>query len=207
MDDSASPTLTLALLMVVVVAVQTFLRLFGVDPWTFALAWPLTERPWTLVTSVFAHAGFGHLLTNLVGLAILGLLLERRTSPIRFYTFFLATGIVAGVTQVTVATFVLGQPAAVLGASGAVFALFGYVLAGNRLTKAAASGISIRPRTQLLAIVTVAVVLTVVTAGQRDALIAHFTGLVLGIVAGRDHLLRPGQPEPTDRVGTDVPGR
>jgi membrane associated rhomboid family serine protease len=207
MDDSASPTLTLALLMVVVVAVQTFLRLFGVDPWTFALTWPLTERPWTLLTSVFAHAGFGHLLSNLVGLAILGLLLERRTSPVRFYAFFLATGIVAGVMQVTVATLVLGRPAAVLGASGAVFALFGYVLAGNRLTKAAASGISIRPRTQLLAIVIVAVVLTLVTAGQRDALIAHFTGLVLGIVAGREHLLRPGRSEPADGMGTDVPGR
>lgn len=191
MDDSASPTLTLVLLMVAVVIVQALLGLLAVDPWTLALAWPLEERPWTLVTSVFAHDGLGHLLTNLVGLAILGLVLERRTSASRFYAFFVLTGIIAGVMQITIAMVVFGQRAAVLGASGAIFGLFGYVLAGNRLTDAAASSISVRARTQLLAVVVLAVVLTIVTAGERSALIAHFTGLLIGILAGREHLLRP----------------
>lgn len=195
MVETRSPTLTLVLLAVVVALVQALLVVLGLDPWTFALAWPLDDRPWTLLTSVFAHADLGHLLQNLLGLAILGFVLERRTSPARFYAFFLVTGVVAGAMQVAVAVLVFDQSgAAVLGASGAIFALFGYVLAGNRLTEAATSGISVRARTQLLAVVVLAVALTVVTAGERSALIAHFTGLVIGILAGREHLLRPSQP-------------
>jgi membrane associated rhomboid family serine protease len=196
MAATRSPTLTLVLLAVFIGVVQAVLWAFGVDPWTFALAWPLANRPWTLLTSVFAHADVGHLLQNLLGLAILGVVLERRTSPARFYAFFVLTGILAGVMQITVAVLVFGQSgAAVLGASGSIFALFGYVLAGNRLTDAAAAGISVRARTQLLAVVVVAVALTVVTASARSALIAHFTGLVIGILAGREHLLRPSRTE------------
>ena len=191
MADSSSPTLTLAALAVVVGVVQVLLALVGVDPWYFALAWPLTDHPWTLVTSVFAHASVGHLLSNLLGLVLVGMFLERRTSPGRFYAFFLAAGIVAGVVQVVVTTLVFGQYTTVMGASGAVFALLGYVLAGNRLTETIAAGIEISPRVQLTAVLGVAGLLTVVTAGAGVALIAHFTGLSLGLLAGREHLLRP----------------
>jgi len=191
MDDPSSPTLTLAALAVVVGAVQVLLALVGVDPWHFALAWPLADRPWTLVTSIFAHGSLGHLLSNLLGLVLVGIFLERRTSPGRFYAFFLAAGIVAGVAQVAVTTLVFGQGTAVLGASGAVFALLGYVLAGNRLTETIAAGSEVSPRVQLTAVLGVAGILTVATAGAGVALIAHFTGLSLGLVAGREHLLRP----------------
>lgn len=193
MREPSSPTLTLALLAVGVSTFQALLWVFGVSPWLFALVWPLDHRPWTLLTSIFAHASIEHLLTNLLGLVLLGLLLERRTSPTRFYAFFLVTGMAAGIAQVTVATFLLGEPAAVLGASGAIFGLFGYVLAGNRLTDVAAAGVSIRPRVQLVVLLVVATGLTLISAGEKVALIAHFTGLVIGIVAGREHLLRPSR--------------
>ncbi|MFB6188818.1 MAG: rhomboid family intramembrane serine protease [Halapricum sp.] len=187
----SSPTLTLVLAICTVAIVQALLWLFfHVSPWAFALTWPLDNRPLTLLTSVFAHAGPIHLLSNLLGLTLLGLLVERRTSRFRFYAFFLLTGILAGVMQVTVATIVFDQRAAVLGASGAVFGLFGYFLAGNRLTGVAAAGVSIQPRVQLLVLLVVATVLTLVTAGPKVALIAHFTGLVIGLLAGREHLLR-----------------
>ncbi|MCU4718815.1 rhomboid family intramembrane serine protease [Halapricum hydrolyticum] len=190
MDEPSSPTLTLAVLAVVVGVAQVLLAVVGVDPWTLALAWPLADRPWTLLTSVFAHSGPGHLLSNLLGLLLVGLFLERRTSPARFYAFFLLAGVVAGVTEVTVAALVFGHRAAVLGASGAVFALFGYVLGGNRLTEFVAGGITISPVVQLAVLVVLAGGLTLATAGPRTALIAHFTGLVVGFLAGRRHLLR-----------------
>lgn len=195
MDRSSSPTLTLVALALFVAVVQGLLSLFGVSPWTFALAWPLGHRPWTLLTSVFAHGGPTHLVTNLFGLALLGLLLERRTSPTRFYAFFVLTGMLAGVMQVAVYALVFGKQAVVLGASGAIFGLFGYVLASNRLTELVAAGIEIRPRVQLAILLAVAVVLTVVTGGERVALIAHFTGLLIGLAAGRERLLRPSSPD------------
>ena len=196
MDEPSSPTLTLAALAVAVGVVQVLLALVGVDPWYFALAWPLADRPWTLVTSIFAHGSLGHLLSNLLGLVVVGIFLERRTSPTRFYAFFLVAGVAAGVAQVAVTTLVFGQQTAVLGASGAVFALLGYVLAANRLTETIAAGIAVSPRVQLAVVFGVAGTLTVVTAGAGVALIAHFTGLSLGLLAGREHLLRPSPPVP-----------
>ncbi|MFW6018735.1 MAG: rhomboid family intramembrane serine protease [Halapricum sp.] len=190
MAESSSPTLTLIVLAVVVGVAQALLAVVGVDPWALALAWPLSDRPWTLLTSVFAHGSLGHLLSNLFGLVLVGVFLERRTSTARFYTFFIATGIVAGVMEVTVAAIFLDRPTAVLGASGAVFALFGYVLGGNRLTEFVTGGITVSPAVQLAALVVLAGGLTLATAGPRTAMIAHFSGLVVGFLAGRRHLLR-----------------
>lgn len=191
MVRAESPTTTLIGVLVVVFLLQVLLGLFG-DPPAFALAWPLTAEPWTLVTSVLAHGGPLHLATNAVGLFVLGLVLERQTEPWRFYAFFLGVGAIAGAAEVTIA-HVLGNGVSVLGASGAIFGLLGYLLSGNRLTDALASRVTISPRVAIVVVLGVALVITWLTRGRRVALIAHFTGLVVGLLAGRAHVLRrPG---------------
>lgn len=188
MDRGRSPTTTLIGVLVVVFLCQTLAWVLG-SPLALAVAWPLTHRPWTLVTSVFAHTGLFHLASNALGLFVLGLVLERRTSATRFYAFFLAVGAVAGATEATVTHF-LGEGVSVVGASGAVFGLLGYVLAGNRLTAAVTDRITVSPKVAVVVVLVVALVITWLTRGHRVALIAHFTGLVLGLLAGRAHLLR-----------------
>jgi membrane associated rhomboid family serine protease len=185
-----SPTLTLVAVFVAVYLVEVLVGLVGVPKSAFALATPVTLRPWTLVTSVYAHDSVGHLLANSVGLVLVGLVLERQTSRGRFHVFFLLTGALAGLVQVWVTGF-FGAGAPVLGASGAVFALVGYVLAGNRVSDTVLSAVPLSGRAQLAAFVVVAAALTLLTAGRGVALVAHFTGLLLGLLAGRAHLLRP----------------
>jgi len=187
---SRSPTLTLVVVFVAVYCVELIVGVFGVEKSAFALKPPVVLRPWTLVTSVYAHDSVGHLLANSVGLVLVGLVLERRTSRERFHLFFLATGALAGLVQVWV-TGLFGVRVAVLGASGAVFALVGYVLAGNRVSDTVLSAVPLSGRGQLAALVVVAATLTLLTAGRDVALVAHFTGLLLGLLAGRVHLLRP----------------
>lgn len=184
-----SPTLTLVGVFVVVYLLEVLVGLFGVSKTAFALATPVTLRPWTLVTSVYAHGSVGHLVANTVGLVLVGLFLERRTSRARFHLFFLVTGALAGLSQVWVARL-LGARPAVLGASGAIFALAGYVLAGNRVSDTVLSAVPLSERAILVAFVVVAAALTILTAGPGVALIAHFTGLMLGLVSGRGHVLR-----------------
>jgi len=186
---SRSPTLTLVVVFVAVFVVELAAGLVGVQQTAFALAPPVTARPWTLVTSVYAHASVPHLVANSLALGLVGLYLERTTSRVRFHAFFLASGVLSGIAQVVVAG-VLGRRVAVLGASGAVFALVGYLLAGNRVTESVLGTLPLRPRTQLVVAGFVAAAITVVTAGRGVALVAHFAGLVLGLVAGRAHLLR-----------------
>ncbi|MEF8884674.1 MAG: rhomboid family intramembrane serine protease [Haloarculaceae archaeon] len=184
-----SPTLTLVGVFVVVYLVEGLLGLIGVSKTAFALATPVVLRPWTLVTSVYAHGSVSHLVANAVGLLLVGLFLERRTSRVRFHLFFLVTGALAGLSQVWVGGLLGGRPA-VLGASGAVFALAGYVLAGNRVSDTVLSAVPLSGRAVLVVFVVLTATLTLLTASPGVALVAHFTGFLLGLLAGRDHLLR-----------------
>lgn len=155
------------------------------------------SAPWTLLTSVYAHAGVGHLLSNTIALVIVGFVLERYTTRWRFHVFFVTTGAVAGLAQIwignvlnaTAGTVLFGN--AVLGASGAVLALYGYVLGGNRITDWIASRFGISAGAEWLLALLVAAILTYVTASPGVALIAHFTGVLIGVLAGRLDLLQP----------------
>ena len=189
MVTARSPTLTTITLFVVVFVFETVARLLGLFPALFVLAPPVTTNPWTVVTSIYAHSGPAHLLGNAIALLVPGFILERQTSDLRYHAFFLASGAIAGVAEITLGRL-LGTPVGVLGASGAVFAFIGYLLSANRLADAAIGGVRLSGRTQLLVFALLAVLVTVATGQPGVALVAHFTGFFVGLVAGRAHLLR-----------------
>ena len=155
---------------------------------SLALSAPLATAPWTAVTSVYAHGSVGHLLANALALLLVGPLVERRTTRLRFHAFVVTTGALAGITQVTVGGL-LGPAAGVWGISGAVFALGGYLLAGNVVSTTLFDRLRLTPRAQLALLGMVAVLLTLTTAAPGVALVAHATGAFCGLVAGRVGLL------------------
>ncbi len=77
-------------------------------------------KPYQLVTHMFAHANFMHILFNMYGLWMFGTVLERSWGPKRFLIFYLACGLAAGIAQ---ALLVHDFPA--IGASGAIMGLLG----------------------------------------------------------------------------------
>lgn len=153
-----------------------------------ALAPPVTARPWTLVTAVYAHATLGHLLGNALVVGLLGLAVERITTRARFHAFVLATGALSGLAEVY-ANLYLGSPVAVLGISGAAFALLGYVVTGNPVSGRLLDWLDLDADTQLLLMLLVAAGVAVVQTPPGAALVGHFTGLLLGLLAGRVRLL------------------
>ncbi|WP_135533878.1 MULTISPECIES: rhomboid family intramembrane serine protease [Halostella] len=180
-----SPTVdTLLIFAAVFLAQQLMGLLIPYAVGLFALAPPLSVRPWTIVTSVYAHSDVSHLLANSITLLFVGIPVERSTTPFRFHVFFIATGATAGIVQVLLKSLI-AEPIPVLGASGAVFALLGYVLTGNRLASGFFSRFDLSPPVQLLGFAVLAAVVTVATGAPDVALIAHFTGFLLGLVAGR----------------------
>lgn len=56
-------------------------------------------RPYQLVTHMFLHGGFTHLLFNMLALWMFGVVLERVWGPKRFLTFYLICGVGAGLAQ------------------------------------------------------------------------------------------------------------
>jgi len=153
-----------------------------------ALSTPLSVAPWTLLTGVYAHASVGHLVANAVALLLVGPLVERRTSRLRFHAFVVTTGALAGAAQVTLGGL-LGPPSAVLGLSGAVFALGGYLLAGNVASTTLFDRLRLSARAQLVLFGVGALAITLATAAPGVALFAHAAGAFCGLVAGRLGLL------------------
>ncbi|MDY6777124.1 MAG: rhomboid family intramembrane serine protease [Candidatus Nanohaloarchaea archaeon] len=82
------------------------------------------QQPWTIVTSFFIHApsDYMHLLNNLFFLIVFGSILEGYISGRRFLLLYLASGIVANLSA-----FIFYPEAAVLGASGAISGVVGYL--------------------------------------------------------------------------------
>lgn len=79
----------------------------------------------SIVSSMFMHAGWVHIIGNMLYLWIFGNNIEDRFGPLAFAGFYLATGVAAAVAQV------LSAPASTLpmvGASGAVAGVLGAYL-------------------------------------------------------------------------------
>ena len=80
----------------------------------------------TLLTAMFMHGGFAHLLGNMLYLWIFGDNLEDAMGHARYLAFYLATGIAAGLAHVLV-TAVFGNNPLIpcIGASGAISGVLG----------------------------------------------------------------------------------
>jgi membrane associated rhomboid family serine protease len=188
-----SPTIDTLGVVLVVFLLQLPLSLVGLGG-LFVLAPPLGTAPLTIFTSIYAHASLGHLIANSVVLLVAGLVVERRTTWLRFHLYFVAVGALAGIAQVVLGGLI-GPPNAVLGASGAVFGLVGYLLAGNTVSATLRDRIRLSPRVQVVLYAVAALAVTLATGRPGVALIAHFTGLFVGLLAGAVGLLDTGSGE------------
>lgn len=88
---------------------------------------------WQLVTYMFLHGGFMHILFNMFALWMFGCQIERLFGRNRFIRFYLLTGAAAGLTHVI---FSPNSMVPVIGASGATYGIllaFGLYFPDNKL--------------------------------------------------------------------------
>jgi membrane associated rhomboid family serine protease len=79
-----------------------------------------------LVTSIFLHGGWGHLIGNLWFLWVFGNNIEDSMGHLRFVAFYLLTGVAAAAAQIALEP---SSPVPMVGASGAISGIMGaYVL-------------------------------------------------------------------------------
>jgi len=79
---------------------------------------------WRLITSTFIHGGFIHLLSNMIALLFIGIILE----PVIGKKIFAITYFIAGLAG-SISSFCWNDAVISVGASGAIFGLYGIFLA------------------------------------------------------------------------------
>lgn len=80
-----------------------------------------------LLSSIFLHFSWDHLVNNMIMLGAAGSLLERETGSVRFFIIYIFSGIFGNAVSFAVGLFT-GSYAYSAGASGAVFGILGAVL-------------------------------------------------------------------------------
>jgi membrane associated rhomboid family serine protease len=125
-------------------------------------------QPWRMLTSLFMHESPLHVLLNMYSLWLVGPALERMLGRIRFLALYLISGFGGSVGVLLLAP----HNEAVLGASGAIFGLFGaYFLVARRLGGNA---------TQFLVVIVINLVIGFIP-GFGIAWQAHVGGLITGL--------------------------
>ena len=144
---------------------------------------------WRLLTAMFLHAGLWHIAFNAYALWIFGSMVEQELGRVRFLLIYFVTGIVA-----SAASYAFGPYYAVgVGASGAVFGVFGAFVTYNYRRRHLAIAMA-RLRSALTLIVINAVLAVAVEGIDWRA---HVGGFVAGVIAG---FAAEGVGSATDRL-------
>ncbi len=176
-----------------------FLELVGGD--TFVSRWAMVPanitagKDWiTLLTAMFLHGGWEHILGNMVFLWAFGPEVEDTMGPVKYLAFYLLGGLIANLAQIAI---IPNSTELNLGASGAIAAVMGaFVLAypRDRIKTVLIIGIFIRitliPAALLIGfwfLLQVFSQIGSIAAVQSGgvAYMAHISGFIFGAIAGR----------------------
>ena len=143
----------------------------------------------TLFTSMFMHAGWAHLLGNMLYLWIFGDNVEDRLGHALFFVFYILCGLAATFAQMAIS---LGSSVANVGASGAIAGVLGaYLVMYPGKQVRVLMGRAVVPMSALIVIglwflLQIFSQISVFSAGSQDqggvAYMAHIGGFIAGLV-------------------------
>ena len=163
-----------------------FLQVYGVVPAAFV--------PLTLITSMFLHGGWSHVIGNMWFLWIFGDNVEDRMGHGRFIVFYLLCGITAAIGQILIDPNshlpTIGASGAIAGVMGAYLVLYPKSRVLTLVTLIVYWEVIELPAVALLGVWFLmqlfsagAVAVTASTTGGGVAFMAHVAGFVMGAIA------------------------
>jgi membrane associated rhomboid family serine protease len=161
----------------------------------------------TIITAMFMHAGWMHIIGNMIFLWAFGPEIEDAMGPIRYLIFYLASGVIASLAQVAAMPH---STVPNLGASGAIAGVMGAFLVTyptDRIRTLVLFGIFIRvtfiPAALLIGVWFIIQLFNQVGSvadvqGGGVAYVAHVSGCIFGAITARpfERLLRGNEWEP-----------
>ncbi len=157
-------------------------NILGPEIWQYFAFFPALaiKWPWTLITSVFLHADFNHLLFNMFALFFFGSYLERLLGSNRFLIIFISAGIVGNIGYLVTAS---NNMIPAIGASGAAYGLMGTLSVLAPFMSVYIWGLLPVPIVILTAVYAFIDVIGL-SAPSGIAHGAHLAGLIVGIAFG-----------------------
>jgi membrane associated rhomboid family serine protease len=135
------------------------------------------ERPWTLVTHVFIHGSFSHLLFNMIFFVFFAPVLERKIGSTKFMLIFFLAGIFAGIG------WWLTSVSPAVGASGALCGIFATLAV--LMPRMKVYLFFLLPLEMWMAVILFALFdFIMIGSGDMIAHTAHLSGLFFGLLAG-----------------------
>ena len=133
------------------------------------------HQPWTIITNLFVHGGFAHILFNMISLFFLGRFLLQLVGEKRFLLVYFLGGIAGNVLFI-----LLAPPLALgVGASGAIFAL-----GGALVMMAPGLRVLVIPIPIPIPLWIAIIIFLLISFVPGIAWQAHLGGLLLGLGAG-----------------------
>ncbi|KOR84855.1 rhomboid family intramembrane serine protease [Peribacillus frigoritolerans] len=128
---------------------------------------------WRLITPIFLHSTFTHLLFNGFSLAIFGPFLEKLLGAFKFSIFFLSTGILANIATFLINPLTYNH----VGASGAIFGLLGFFLYLVLFNK---TNFTNNERNTVYTLTGIAIIMTFIQ--PQINVVGHLAGLATGFL-------------------------
>ncbi|MCD6241006.1 rhomboid family intramembrane serine protease [Candidatus Bathyarchaeota archaeon] len=125
---------------------------------------------WQLFTSMFVHADIGHLANNMIFLLIFGLRAEELFREREYLAIYFVSGIFGNILTLLIFTWILGPDVLSVGASGAIFGIFGACI--------------VYIYQSIIAVAFYSMILFMMSSGAGVNVFAHFGGLVIGLLLG-----------------------
>ena len=190
-------TLALVVMCIGVFALQLFFGVNPTNPTNQALiAWganflpfSLGEAPWRLVTSLFLHIGFMHLLFNMFALYYFGQVAERMFGAVNFLALFLLSGVGGNLLNnyLGLHSVMAGEPPIIsAGASGGIMGI-GMALLVTALTKTSFNNFALNFRS-LLIVMAINLSYGFLVGGIDNA--SHVGGAIVGGLLGLVYVMQ-----------------
>ncbi len=171
----------LLIINVLVFLLQIFVNTPDFSMGQFLALYPYNSpafAPYQLVTHMFAHGGWSHIIFNMLGLWMFGTMLERIWGPKKFLIFYLACGLAAGIAHLFL------TDSAAVGASGAIMGLlaaFAYTFPNTELFMFPFP-FPVKAKYAIAVMAAVDLFGGVYPTGSNIAHFAHLGGLLTGLI-------------------------
>ena len=171
------PVVSTLLTINIAIHLLTLAPIFGTQLFNFGVHFNLLISEgeyWRLVTPIFLHASFAHLLFNMFSLYIFGPELEQLAGKARFLTIYVLAGLVGNV-----ATYLMHDWNYMsVGASGAIYGIFGAFAALVYYTR------NFMPQLKQIIIPIIVIGIIMTFLQPQINVTAHIAGLVTGFILG-----------------------